>query len=65
MYLSAFAGLEDMGPADDSARLSFLTEHEVAAIKFLDLEVVNPTFSSAPLETYLSTPASSWQAVKN
>ena len=61
-YLSAFEALEAMGPAEDKARLSFLTEHEVAAIKFLDLETSDPAKSAAPLEAYLATPAETWRA---
>ncbi len=61
-YLSAFEAFEAMGPDEDRARLSFLTEHEVAAIKFLDLEATDPARSVAPLETYLATPAETWRA---
>ncbi|MEX0281202.1 MAG: hypothetical protein AB3N13_08445 [Arenibacterium sp.] len=61
-YLAAFEALEDMGPEEDRARLSFLTEHEVAAIKFLDQEVVDPGISAAPLEVYLATPAETWRS---
>ena len=60
-YLAAFEALEAMGPDEDRARLSFLTEHEVAAIKFLDLETTDPEISAAPLEAYLATPAAMWR----
>lgn len=60
-YLAAFAALEAMGPEADRARLSFLTEHEVAAIRFLDLEVTDPETSAAPLEAYIATPAETWR----
>lgn len=60
-YVAAFERLEKMGPVEDQGRLSFLTEHEVAAIRFLDLEVSDPESSTAPLEAYLAESAATWR----
>jgi len=54
-YIDAFQALESMGPAEDQARLSFLTEHEVAALAFLSMEEQDPAISATPLHAYLST----------
>ncbi|MEM6375030.1 MAG: hypothetical protein AAF686_02245 [Pseudomonadota bacterium] len=59
-YIDDFERLEAMAPSEDRARLNFLTEHEVAAIKFLELEKTNPSESAAPLRDYLATPAETW-----
>lgn len=61
-YLAAFAALEALGPPEDRDLLSFLTEHEVAAIRFLEQEALDPTRSTAPLETYLATAPETWRA---
>lgn len=53
-YLQDFKDLEAMGPPEDRVALAFLTEHEVAAIAFLDLEAQNSPDSIAPLQRYLS-----------
>jgi len=51
-YMPEFRALEAMAPPQDRARLAFLTEHEVAAIKFLDLEA-EKRHSVAPMLAYL------------
>lgn len=51
-YMPEFRALQDMAPAADKPRLAFLTEHEVAAIAFLDLEAQGLA-SVAPLQAYL------------
>lgn len=61
-YVAAFEALERLGPPEDRARLSFLTEHEVAALRFLALEETDPGASAATLEAYLGTPAETWRA---
>ncbi|MEM6577081.1 MAG: hypothetical protein AAF678_01195 [Pseudomonadota bacterium] len=60
-YIDDFEGLEAMAPPEDRALLNFLTEHEVAAIKFLNLEKSDPTQSAAPLREYLATPPETWR----
>lgn len=62
-YLAAFRNLESIGPAIDRQRLSFLTQHEVAAIAFLDAEVVNAPNSATPLYDYLATRPEDWIVV--
>ncbi|MEM8537226.1 MAG: hypothetical protein AAGF56_05115 [Pseudomonadota bacterium] len=59
-YLNDFKNLETMGPAEDQQRLTFLTEHEVAAIRFLDLEANDPAASAAPLRAYLAASPENW-----
>lgn len=59
-YLVSFETLEAMAPDKDRRRLSFLTEHEVAAIKFLDLEATDPATSTKPLHDYLATDPANW-----
>ena len=59
-YIDDFERLEAMAPPEDRALLNFLTEHEVAAIKFLDLEKSDPSKSAAPLREYLETPPETW-----
>lgn len=61
-YLASFEKLEAMAPAADVPRLSFLTEHEVAALRFLDLEGRDPAVSAAPLRAYLATDPAAWIA---
>ncbi|MEM7076016.1 MAG: hypothetical protein AAGA28_11375 [Pseudomonadota bacterium] len=60
-YIDDFERLEAMAPPEDRTLLNFLTEHEVAAIKFLDLEKTDPDNSSVPLKEYLGTPPESWR----
>ncbi len=59
-YVTAFEALERLGPPEDRARLSFLTAHEVAALRFLALEGKDPGASAAPLKAYLGTPPETW-----
>jgi hypothetical protein len=54
-YLAAFEALEAMGPEADQPRLRFLTQHEVAALEYLALEIAGDTRSYAPLERYLAS----------
>lgn len=54
-YLAAFEALEAIGPAEDQARLRFLTQHEVAALDYLALENEGVADSYAPLERYLAS----------
>lgn len=53
-YMPEFRALEAMAPVQDQARLSFLTQHEVAAIEFLNLEAEKRD-SIAPMLAYLDT----------
>lgn len=59
-YIDDFERLEAMAPPEDRALLNFLTEHEVAAIKFLELEKSAPDQSAVPLQDYLDTPPETW-----
>lgn len=59
-FLAAFETLERLGPPEDRALLSFLTGHEVAAIRFLEIEATDPATSAAPLTDYLATSAANW-----
>ena len=52
-YIDDFLNLEAMAPAEDLPRLKILTEHEVAAIEFLDLERAGKPDSDRPLRRYL------------
>ncbi len=52
-YVADFLRLEAMAPPEDLPRLKLLTAHEVAAIKFLDLELSGAQQSVAPLNAYL------------
>ncbi len=52
-YVDDFLRLEAMAPPQDLPRLKLLTEHEVAAIEFLDLELSGTRDSVAPLHAYL------------
>jgi hypothetical protein len=61
-YLAAFEALETMARPEDRNLLSFLTEHEVAALRFLELEDSNPDHSTAPLQAYLATAPDAWRA---
>lgn len=54
-YLADFRALEALGPPEDQDRLSFLTEHEVAALDFLDREEANDPRSTEPLKAYLAS----------
>lgn len=52
-YVDDFLGLEAMAPPEDLPRLKLLTEHEVAAVAFLDLEMSGEKNSVEPMEDYL------------
>jgi dimethylamine/trimethylamine dehydrogenase len=52
-YVDDFLRLEAMAPCEDLPRLKLLTAHEVAAIAFLDLELLGAQGSVAPLSAYL------------
>ena len=54
-YIDDFQGLEEMAPAQDLPLLKILTTHEVAAIKFLELEAKKDPASTDPLHHYLKT----------
>ena len=53
-YIEDFKRLEGMAPAADLPALKLLTEHEHAAIRFLDRERVGDTESVMELSAYLS-----------
>ncbi|MEM9100472.1 MAG: FAD-dependent oxidoreductase, partial [Pseudomonadota bacterium] len=53
-YMDDFHGLEAMAPADDLPALKLLTEHEAAAIDFLNREVAGDAASTQPLKDYLA-----------
>jgi len=52
-YVEAFLALEALGPADDRARLAFLTGHERAALDFLHRDAAGEAGAEAPLHRYL------------
>lgn len=52
-YIPAFEALEAMAPADDLPMLRLLTEHEQAAIRFLEREQAGDSASTEPLTAYL------------
>lgn len=52
-YVDDFLALEALAPVEDLPRLKILTEHEVAAIDFLDREAKSQGNSEAPLLAYL------------
>jgi len=53
-YLVQFHALEDMAPEEDLPALNTLTEHEVVAIEFANLEIAGDPDSVAPLQRYLT-----------
>jgi len=57
-YVADFEALEAMAPPEDLPALQFLTEHEHAAIAFLEREWHQPQAltGAQPLTTYLNTP---------
>jgi dimethylamine/trimethylamine dehydrogenase len=55
-YIADFEGLERMAPPQDVAILKRMTEHEVVAIAFLELEAKGAPDALAPLERFLSGP---------
>jgi dimethylamine/trimethylamine dehydrogenase len=62
-YVANFEALEAMAPAQDLRALQFLTEHERAAIAFLELELSNPKVSMEPLTIYLNSSVDSLEQV--
>ena len=52
-YMPEFLALEEMAPAEDKNELKILTEHEVAAIEFANLEKAGSAQSTEPLLKYL------------
>lgn len=52
-YVDMFHALERMAPRSDLAALKILTDHEVAAIDFANLEIAGDADSAAPLRKYL------------
>ncbi|SHK38352.1 dimethylamine/trimethylamine dehydrogenase [Shimia gijangensis] len=52
-YVDDFLALEQMAPPEDLPRLKLLTEHEVAAIAFLNRENAGLPASEKPMLTYL------------
>lgn len=53
-YVDDFLRLEAMAPPEDLPRLKILTEHEVAAIKFLNLVSAGDPDYAAPMDAYLA-----------
>jgi dimethylamine/trimethylamine dehydrogenase len=53
-YMVQFHALEGMAPKEDLPALNILTDHEVAAIEFADLEVAGAPDSVIPLLQYLA-----------
>jgi dimethylamine/trimethylamine dehydrogenase len=56
-YVTYFAGIEADGPPEDRAALALLTEHERAALAFLEREAAGDPDSVAPMQEYLETVA--------
>ncbi|MEM7225795.1 MAG: hypothetical protein AAF495_22645 [Pseudomonadota bacterium] len=54
VFVEEFEALERLAPPNDRERLRILTEHETAAIAFLELEAAGDPASLAPLERYLT-----------
>lgn len=54
-YIDDFARLEAMAPPEDLPPLKVLTNHEVAAIDFLEREAKGAPDSTQPMEHYLAT----------
>jgi dimethylamine/trimethylamine dehydrogenase len=54
-YMDDFHGLEAMAPAEDLPMLNILTNHETAAIAFLEREARGEARSTEPMERYLET----------
>lgn len=55
-YIADFERLERMAPPQDVAILKRMTEHEVVAIAFLELEAKGQPDALAPLQRFLSQP---------
>ncbi len=54
-YVEQFEALEELAPAADVPALKVLTDHEVAVIKFANMELSGNPDSTKPLCQYLST----------
>ncbi|HUS53147.1 MAG TPA: hypothetical protein VMY41_03975 [Thermohalobaculum sp.] len=54
VFVAEFEQLEQLAPASDRSLISVLTRHEVAAIKFAQLEDAGNTESLRPLEEFLA-----------
>lgn len=54
-YVDDFKNLEAMAPPEDLKKLKILTAHEIAALRFLELEAKGDRNSDAPLKYYLET----------
>lgn len=52
-YLDDFEALEKIAPEEDLTTLTILTDHEVAAIKFAEKELIGKADSLTPLHEYL------------
>lgn len=53
-YVTFFEGIEADGPPEDRGALALLTEHERAALAFLEREVAGHPDSTAPMRDYLA-----------
>jgi dimethylamine/trimethylamine dehydrogenase len=56
-FIVDFEALEAMAPLDDVLILKRMTEHEVAAIAFLEREAAGELNSMAPLDSFLAHPS--------
>lgn len=54
-YIGEFEALEAMAPAEDVPLLKILTDHEHAAIAFIEAELNGEPDSTAPMRHYLQT----------
>lgn len=54
-FIDEFEALEAMAPPEDLPVLKILTDHEHAAIAFIEREATGQTDSTAPLHHYLRT----------
>ncbi|QGX97015.1 hypothetical protein EI983_01480 [Roseovarius faecimaris] len=54
-YIDEFEALEAMAPAEDVPVLKILTDHEHAAIAFIEAELKGEANSTAPMQHYLET----------
>lgn len=61
-YIADFERLERMAPAHDLPILKRMTEHEVVAIAFLELEAIGAQDAVAPLTRFLASPIATSEA---
>lgn len=54
-YIDEFEALEEMAPSEDVPLLKILTDHEHAAIAFIEAELKGQPDSTAPMQHYLET----------